>query len=306
MAPPSWPPTTHFGQRLTEQYPSWQALRQIPTGRTTTSPDGELTFHELALVDSAQRIVSEAIRSSLVGDTFHVLMQLRYVGIDWEHDGSTFGRRLLLKILGDDRRDRTWEELQERVDAMIPAVSHPQLEGIDSEEVARLAFVIGIHNATHIRRDPVGALADQPRATLTELLAVPDHEQVTAVTRMLHLAVERLPDPTRLTDARAGVAAFAGQTDLLLDGTLLEVKTLAAQGRTPMIDRNYAYQLLTYLLTIDPRVTARIDGGVQQVGWYYARHGLLWVRSADDFLSVMAGRPVALADATAEAATWMG
>lgn len=290
---------------MEQRFPNWQALRGIPTGATSTSPDGTLTFNEVRLVDGAPLLVPEARGSSLVGDTIHVLLQLRYTGIDWKRDGSRFGRDDLRRITGQTGPDPAWRTIRQRVDSLLPFLQHPLMEQLDTEEAVRLAAVIGLHNAVNIRKLPVGLLAEHPRADLDELLAVANDEQVEAAAKMLHLAADRLPDPAQVGHAYSSVSAYAGRADLLLDGALLEVKAIAPRGRAPMINREYAYQLLWYLLTLDPRVVGTV-GGVREVGWYYARHGLLWVRSVDEFLSVMAGRTVVLAEAIAEVDTLLG
>lgn len=305
MTRTGWPTSSLFGQHMEQRFPNWQALRGIPTGATSTSPDGTLTFHEIGLVNGAPLLVPEARGSSLVGDTIHVLLQLRYTGIDWKRDGSRWGRDDLRRITGQTGPDPVWQTIRERVDSLLSFLQHPQMKQLDTEEAVRLAAVIGLHNAVNIRKVPVGLLAEKPRADLDELLGVASDEQVEAAAKMLHLAADRLPDPAQVTHAYSSVPAYAGRADLLLDGTLLEVKTIAPRGRAPLINREYAYQLLWYLLTLDPRVVETV-GGVREVGWYYARHGLLWMRSADEFLSVMAGRTVVLADAIAEAETRLG
>ncbi|MGO1686645.1 MAG: hypothetical protein ACTHYR_16875 [Brachybacterium sp.] len=305
MTRTNWPTSTLFGRHMEQRFPNWQALRGIPTGATSTSPDGTLTFNEIRLVGGAPLLVPEARGSSLVGDTIHVLLQLRYTGIDWKRDGSRFGRDDLRRITGQTGPDPVWRTIRQRVDSLLPFLQHPQMEQLDTEEAVRLAAVIGLHNAVNIRKLPVGLLAENPRADLDELLAVASDEQVEATAKMLHLAADRLPDPHQVGHAYSSVSTYAGRADLLLDGTLLEVKSIAPRGRAPMINHEYAYQLLWYLLTLDPRVVGTV-GGVREVGWYYARHGLLWVRSADEFLSVMAGRTVVLAEAIAEADTLHG
>lgn len=79
--------------------------------------------------------------------------------------------------------------------------------------------------------------------------------------------------------------------DLIVDHVLLEVKAVKAAT----ISRSFAWQVLGYLLadTAD-------DYGIESVGWYFARHGVLWRYPVPEFLRRLAGQDVGLASARAE------
>lgn len=78
--------------------------------------------------------------------------------------------------------------------------------------------------------------------------------------------------------------------DLIIDGTLLELKAV----KSPVLDKRTAWQVLGYLLA-DSSDRYRI----RAVGWYFARHGLLWQLPVEEFVRRLHGNDVDLAAARA-------
>ncbi len=79
--------------------------------------------------------------------------------------------------------------------------------------------------------------------------------------------------------------------DLIVDGTLIEIKTVT----TAVLNSITIWQVLGYLLA---DTTDRHS--IRTVGWYFSRHGYLWRLPAEEFLGRLKGGPVDLATARAE------
>jgi hypothetical protein len=68
--------------------------------------------------------------------------------------------------------------------------------------------------------------------------------------------------------------------DVIIDGTLLELKTV----RTPVLNKITVWQILGYLLA-DTTDRAQI----REVGWYFSRHGYLWRLPVEELLARLHG-----------------
>lgn len=195
------------------------------------------------------------------------------------------------------------------VDAQLdqPAAD-PVVADAGSVEVARLCGLLALYEQLY--RMPPAYLEEHPLvvagpdATLEDQLNLVDERMVDDVVRLAALFAQAQPqflDP--------GLAVVCNPTfdrtedlggadaDLIVDGTLLDLKT----AKRPALDKRTVWQVLGYLLadTSDRH-------HISSVGWYFARHGLLWELPVGEFLRRLHGGDVDLGAARAEFADIVG
>ncbi len=234
----------------------------------------------------------------MTGTAFGERLRLHYLALepDWLH-GPTAGRRHALGHANGEQ-DPVWDQLINEINALArqcraARVSIPR----DEERLSKLCGVLALYQSADVARVRTGASPDTPiiqepaSSSVEQLLTHVYDDLGNAVTTLMRLAATRLPGPAAVRNAQAEVrvGGAAGRADLILDGLLLEVKVVK-QAR---VTAEYAYQVLDYLLGSDI-----VDVG--RVGWYFARHGLLWDFPVEKFLGTLAGEPVSLAQARAE------
>ncbi len=208
--------------------------------------------------------------------------------------------------LGKRASGKAWDGL---VDALSRLVARADPTAgplpMDEElELARLCGVLGLYEHVfrmggvanpHTWELPVfqvglDASVDDLKALVDERLAA----DVVALVDLFRSSVPQLkhfekvvPNPEFARSRDLGGA----DADLVVDDLLVEVKTI----KSARIERRFAWQLLAYLL-------ADTDDhcGIRSVAIYFARHGLLWRYTVEEFLHRLAGRDVDLAAARAD------
>lgn len=185
-------------------------------------------------------------------------------------------------------------DIQTRPSGASEAGAHPS-----STRAARLCGLLALYEQLY--RVPESYLAQHPlllagpHAGLDELLGLVDDRLVNDVATLTLLFTESQPElaghhqqvvsnPTFDRSSDLGGA----DADLIVDGTLLELKTV----KTPALNKITVWQLLGYLLA-DTTDRQRIHA----VGWYFSRHGYLWRLPVEELLSRLHGGSLDLARA---------
>ena len=295
----SWPPWTDPGRYLRSRFPHATTLKFGPSPRGEEPPSRVLglKFREgpIPLPSERKVLVADLPGSPTLGVAFGIRLGAEYGRGAWVPTRSGAGRRMALRTLGlDPSHDRVWTEVLAEFGALASYCHQRELMEVAEQRLAQLCAVIAWYQEVDVSGG--GALAGSPIATvgpdasLDDLLGIVPGGMVVAISKLMALAAEHLPDPAVCRDVQIEPRCGSGQADLLLDGLLLEVKTV----RTPSISSDYAYQLLGYLLGLHPSLSA------DRVGWYFARHGILWDFDIADFIEIAAGEPVALDVAQSE------
>ncbi len=259
----------------------------------TLSPIPLPRDRELLILDSPGRP-----RSATVGGAFGLRLGAYYAPPLWFPKGPTDGRRIAMESLGHaPGKDQVWRQLHREFAVLCTALRGQPLDPINptDQRLTRLCIVmtwyqqVSVTHGAVLPRSIVNSIPpDMPVDYLVETLV--HQEMVDTVTQVMVLAANRLPDPASCQRVVIEPPCGDGQADLLLDGLLLEVKS----GRRKSVTTDYGYQVLGYLLALEPSLD------VTRVGWYFARYGILWDFTVDDFLEVAAGEPVALDVARSE------
>ena len=273
---------------LSVRYPGPWEVGQLPDGTLIRSGP------RVTLAQSALLVTGGP--PSLTGVTFGERLRLHYVDAQpTVLHGPTAGRRRALG-LESTVADPVWTDLVDEANRLA-RLKHEERSPGQEKRLAQLCGVLALYQAIDVARVRTGAMADgeialEPATAPVEELTRHVGEELTrTVVALMRLAVDRLSPPETVSDARAELrlGQGGGRADLVLDELLLEVKT----NRTAKITAEYAYQLLDYLLG-----SPEVD--ISQVGWYFARHGVLWVFPVDEFLSTLAGGEVHLEAARTE------
>jgi len=243
---------------------------------------------------------------------------------DWGAAGTAFDYRVRLLLSPQDPagfvaaagarnlasrwRQRTpgaaWSELAGAIPDLQtePSGARERIARPASKTLARLCGLLALYEQLY--RAPEEYLADHPLllagpdAGLEEHLKLVDERLVNDVAALTALFTERQPDlagshhqviSNPIFD-RSGDLGGA-DADLVVDGTLLELKTV----KTPVLNKTTVWQILGYLLA-DTSDRHRI----RKVGWYFSRHGYLWRLPVEELLARLHGSVVDLAWARAE------
>lgn len=228
-----------------------------------------------------------------------------------ERSPAAAGARLLGTHGGRPRAGRTggspgrgWQETLSAVADHLAAARrgtggpHERLgEQVDDLALSRLCGVLALYEQLYRigpshqawSRSPL--VAGGPDADLDSLRKLVDARLPADVAAMTCLAGQQ-PGLQDVSNIEAG-ATFArsadlggADADLLLDGLLLEVKTVQNAALTQLL----LWQVLGYVLA-DTGDTHRI----RRVGFYFARHGIWWEMPVAEYLRRLAGREVDLA-----------
>ncbi len=305
----TWPASTLGGRYLRERFPCVTNLKYGPPNRgpwadipgfpgasvsLTPSPIPLPKERELLVLDSPGKP-----RSATVGGAFGLRLGAYYASPLWFPKGPTDGRRRAMEFLGHEPgKDLVWRQLQREFAVLCTTLrgQPPDPNSTTDQRLTRLCIVMTWYqqvSVTHglvLPRSIVNGIP--PDMTVDYLAETLVHQRmVDVVTRLMVMAADRLPEPVICERVVIEPPCGDGQADLLLDGLLLEVKS----GRKPpSITKDHGYQLLGYLLGLDPSLE------VTRAGWFFARYGILWDVPVDDFLEVAAGEPVALDVARSE------
>lgn len=288
---------------LRQRYSNFSAVRYRPIGaaksvETSSSP---LVLQTLQRVHGLPLLVGEAQDDVTVNGALHELLGMRFANYSWHGYAFDGRRRIRFRHERAGIEDSAWHGLKaEARRAYRPLRAESIAQDAVLERVARLGIALALHIQIRWRPELSGAGARHSKladASLEELMALADEAEVEAVCKMLILASEELPAPKDVNYARASLSTGHGEADLLLDNTLIEIK--AGASPASIMSAEMILQLLGYALSLPPRVDAAI-GGLQRVGWYLARHGVLWDFPLEEILQKLSGRQVTIAQARDE------
>lgn len=291
---------------------------------------GQLQFADTddppTLVHTADGDVEWWTQDRFDPDDAHVLPD-DTIGYPWALAGTAFDYRLRYEFDVADPDHlvaaRGWDELRREphgqrapgtawtnlTDALSQLLGRADptagpLTRADALELARLCGVLGLYEQIyrmggaanpHTWDAPI-ALAGLD-ASVDSLLSLVDERLPADIAALVALFRSAMPHLTQFETvvpnplfARSDDLRGA-DGDLIVDGLLIEVKTV----KTARIGRAFAWQLLGYLLADTDDHYA-----IRAVGWYYARHGLLWRYPVEEFLHRLAGHDVDLAAARAD------
>lgn len=160
-------------------------------------------------------------------------------------------------------------------------------------------MVLGLHaaagRAPELCDDPARRHSLLGTSHLGELLEISDPDEISAVADMLHLATQVLPAPSQLTRSITQPECGHGSADLLLDGTLIEVKSRRGTQANSVLTGDTVRQLLGYVLSVPPELET--EQPVTRAGWYLTRYGMLWDFPIEEIPSRVYGKPLNLANA---------
>lgn len=171
-----------------------------------------------------------------------------------------------------------------------------------SATVARLCGLLALYEQLY--RAPAASLTNHPLllagpdAVLDDHLGLVDDRLVNDVAALTLLFTESQPDLAGRHQHVVSNPIFdrsndlgGADADLIIDGTLLELKTV----KTPALNKLTVWQLLGYLLA---DTTDRHQ--IREVGWYFSRHGYLWRLPAEELLARLHGNTLDLTSARAQ------
>lgn len=299
---------------LHAHYSNLDGVRFRPTGEPATTVQtstGPLVFTTSTRLHGLTCLVTEAAGNATAGNAIDELLTLRY-SKDPCTDTAESGRHKVrqLKFGPRDRatgKSRTraeleaWDEVWKHYLHMLGGVL-PDLRADTIEDehrrtgLGRHGMLLGLHAA--VGREPMLAQTPERRHSrlktenLGEMLEIPDPAEVTAVADMLHLATQSLPAPSQLTRSMTRPLCGHGEADLLLDETLIEVKSGGSTRIQSLLTGEHIHQLLGYVLSVPPALEKKQP--ITRAGWYLARFGLLWDFPIEEIPRLLYGKPLSL------------
>ena len=282
-----WTAKTGVGRYLRHRYPHYDQLRQRPSGAADSSVDR---------IQDAVILVDGPGPRPVAGGAFHQRIGLLYQDVDLARSGASSGRRRALGG-GGSRPDPIWDCLCRRTLDLARQLRGARVDVTDVEEIelAQLCAVLTLYEQVDVSRRELPITTARASAPVKELLTWVRDDDVRDVVAMTALYADHFPRNLATEPVVVEPNMHPGWADLLLGGLLLELKTSASA----QISDEFAYTLLGHLLlTSDDFPTPGVP--VTHVGWYFARHALPWVFQVDDFLTLMAGTNVTLAEARSE------
>lgn len=304
---------------LHEHYRNLDGVRFRPTGEPATTaqtPSGPLVFTTSTRLHGLTCLVTEAPGATL-GNAIDELLALRY-SKESSTDTAEWGRHRVRQLTfgpidWSTREPRTpaelesWDEVWKHYLHMLRGMlKYLRADTIEDQHtrtgLGRHGMVLAFHAA--VGREPM--LGDSPEhrhsrlrtARLGEMLEIAGSDEISAAADMLHLATTALPAPSRLTRSMVRPQCGHGQADLLLDGTLIEVKSGGSTRMQTLLTGESIHQLLGYVLSVPPALEKKHP--VTRAGWYLARYGLLWDFPIEEIPRLVYGKPLSL-DAAREA-----
>lgn len=288
---------------LKRMFPDVSSLRFRASERPPTFGqlplNDRLEFKSMDIVSTLPIRVTAALGNSTVGNALDEMLALRYAPLAKESRAMSGRRRVRASCPGEE--DVVWDLVLSAARSLRRHTRRPMIDDrFTLQYAARICVVLARHAA--VDKKPELMLDEGYRhsqlatADLRELVEMARDEEVEALTQLYELATVALPDPTVLRRAKVEVRCGHGYADLLLDQTLIEVKTSpSTQFGAAMV-----YPLIGKALSLPPTLNRGPHGGVQRVGWYFARYGVLWDFPIGQALTSMAGKPTTLQHARAE------
>jgi hypothetical protein len=297
---------------LHKHYSNLDGVRFRPTGEpptTVQTSSGPLVFETSTRLHGLKCLVTEAPGATL-GNAIDELLTLRY-SKEPSTDTAEWGRYRVRQLTfgpidwstGAQRTPaelEAWDEVWKHYRHMLGGVlEFLRADTIEDEHrrtgLGRHGMVLALHAAV---REPM--LCDIPEkrhsrlktAHLTDMLEIAGSDEINAAADMLHLATTALPAPSQLTRSMVRPQCGHGEADLLLDETLIEVKSGGSTRVQTLLTGEGIHQLLGYVLSVPPRLEKKQP--VTRAGWYLARYGLLWDFPIEDIPRLLYGKPLSL------------
>lgn len=300
----SWQARTRY---LNEHYRNFTGVRLRPTGeppQTVQTSSGPLVFGTSAMVDGLDCLMKDAVGDAAVGNAIDELLTLRYSRdpiTDTAIEGRDYVRRAAFpsgpSFPLSETEDSAWKHFRHTLKGWLKVLRRDSIDDTSTMiGLARIGMVLGLHAA--VARVPALCISPERRhsrlatAHLDELLQMADPPELEAVAGMLRLAARVLPTPSQLTQSITQPRCGHGSADLLLDGTLIEVKSRRGTRANSVLTAEAIHQLLGYVLSVNPALEKA--GPVTRAGWYLARYGVLWEFSIEELPSLVHGRPLSL------------
>ncbi|WP_152351523.1 hypothetical protein [Brachybacterium subflavum] len=299
---------------LKEHYSHLDGVRFRPTGeppQTVEGTTGPLVFTSSTRLHGLTCLVTDASGDAAVGNAIDELLNLRY-SQEPTTETAEWGRHRVRQVMfgpidhsrGEPRTpaelqtwDEAWKEYRRVLKSWLPDLRADTIEDEHGRTgLGRHGMVLGLHAA--VGREPMLCQTPERRHSRLKttvfgaMLEIPDGDEISAVADMLHLATRALPAPSQLTRSVVQPRCGHGQADLLLDGTLIEVKSGGSTRIQTLLTGDGIRQLLGYVLSVPP--TLEKSGSVTRAGWYLARFGLLWDFPIEEIPSRLYGRPLPL------------
>ncbi|MGP9747456.1 hypothetical protein [Brachybacterium sp. AOP29-B2-41] len=272
---------------LHEHYRHLDGVRFRPTGeppRTVQTPSGPLVFTNSTRVQGLKCLVNEAPSNAAVGNAIDELLTLRYSDEPTTGTAECGRFRVRQRAFGMrhpatgeqktpaelEAEDQVWKDYQHQLRRWLPDLRGDAIE----DEASRTGFgrhgmVLGLHaavgRAPELCDDPAHRHSRLGISHLGELLEMPDPEEISAVADMLHLATQALPAPSQVARSVVQPRCGHGSADLLLDGTLVEVKSRRGTQADSVLTGDTARQLLGYVLSVPPELEK--EQPVTRAGW---------------------------------------
>lgn len=287
-----------------ERFPNLRAIksqvRDEAAAHTTIRPDGEVPWGTIGIaLDYRLRFYFPAFRAIVESDFAAYLI---VGGSVYDIDAGTVesGLRANVGVLPPDLL-HTWprafaESLRDTLVRTQPFAT--RLEERDEERVCRYCFVLGL--LEEVARARIGLSQGSPLASLSsaptvdELLKLGTPASIGDLCQLSRLFFDTqrplLDGETILNPIFTGSRDVGGaDADVIVDRCLIEFKTAIDPNR--ISKASWPWQLLGYaLLDYD-------DGyGLDAVGLYLARRGLLVRWPIAEFAAALAGREVSIAE----------
>lgn len=292
---------------LRAHYRNLDGVRLRPTGEPISSvepPTGPFHFETLNWVQGLPCLVDEAAGDAAVGNAIDELLTLRY-SQEPVTDTAEWGRHRVRQRIWDPRNpaavleqvDEVWKSYRRTLKGMLPLLRDDDIDDVHTRTgLARHGMVLALHAA--VERSP--ELCEMPerrhfqlgRTHVQGLLELADTAEEEAVAGMLRLAVMGLPAPSQVTRSIEKPGCGHGEPDLLLDGTLIEVKSRRGTRANSVLTGDTIRQLLGYVLSVPPELEK--EKPVTRAGWYLTRYGVLWDFPIEEIPRLIYGKPLSL------------
>lgn len=292
---------------LKRHYRNLDGVRLRPAGepiRSVETTTGPLRFETLNWVQGLPCLVDEAAGDATVGNAIDELLTLRY-SQEPSTDTAEWGRHRVRQRLWDwrlpadvlEQADEEWTAYRRTLKGVLPYLRDDDVEENGSAiGLARHGMVLALHAAVgrspELCEDPRRRHYHLGRSFAGQLLELADPEELGAVAGMLRLAVQGLPAPSQVTRVIEKPVCGHGEPDLLLDGTLIEVKSRRGTRSDSALTGETIRQLLGYVLSVPPELEE--EQPITRAGWYLARYGVLWDFPIEEIPARLYGRPLDL------------
>lgn len=299
---------------LHEHYRHLDGVRFRPTGEPSTTVQtstGPLVFTKSTRLHGLTCLVTDAAGNATAGNAIDELLTLRY-SKGPSTDTAEWGRHKVRQVkfgpidwsTGERRPsaqleawDEAWKHYLHMLGGALPDLRADTIKDEHRRTgLGRHGMLLGLHAA--VAREPMLCASPEHRHSrlktenLGEMLEIPDPAEISAVADMLHLATQALPAPAWLTRSVTRPLCGHGEADLLLDETLIEVKSGGSTRIETLLTGEGIRQLLGYVLSVPPALEKKQP--VTRAGWYLARFGLLWDFPIEEIPRLLYGKPLSL------------